>query len=74
MAVPFAQRVSCTIPAALEATGLGRTKLYEEIAAGRVETVRVGRRRLVLVNSLLRLLGSASAPASADACEEANAS
>ena len=56
MDIPFGQRVSCTIYEACRATGLGRTKLYEEIAAGRVLTTTVGRRRLVLVRSLLLLL------------------
>jgi hypothetical protein len=32
--MPFAQRLTCTIDDACEATGLGRTKLYELIAAG----------------------------------------
>jgi hypothetical protein len=55
-AIPFAQRLSCTVAEACEATGLGRTKLYEEMAAGRVQTTSVGKRRLVLVASLLRLI------------------
>src|SRR5579864_6030397 len=46
--IPFAQRFSCTITEACEATGLGRTKLYELIGAGAIETTIVGRRRLVL--------------------------
>jgi hypothetical protein len=56
--IPFAQRLSCTIEEACQATGLGRTKLYEEMAAGRVQTTHIGRRRLVLVLSLLQLVGS----------------
>ena len=47
--IPFAERPSCTIEEACRATGLGRTKLYEEMAAGRVQTTDVGKRRLVLV-------------------------
>jgi excisionase family DNA binding protein len=54
--IPFAQRLSCTIDEACEATGIGRTKLYEEISAGRVQTTNVGRRRLILVPSLLTML------------------
>ncbi len=60
--VPFAQRLSCTIAEACEATGLGRTKLYEEMSAGRVQTTTIGKRRLVLVPSLLRLLNPPMAP------------
>jgi hypothetical protein len=54
--IPFAQRLSCTIDEACQATGLGRTKLYEEMSAGRVQTTNVGKRRLILVPSLLRRL------------------
>jgi excisionase family DNA binding protein len=61
--IPFAQRISCTIEEACQATGLGRTKLYEEMDAGRVETTAVGRRRLVLVRSLLHLIDPPRSPA-----------
>jgi excisionase family DNA binding protein len=59
--LPFAQRLTCTIHEACEATGLGRTKLYELISAGQLLTTTVGRRRLVLVRSLL-LFFEASMP------------
>ncbi len=54
--IPFAARLSCTIEEACQATGLGRTKLYEEMQAGRVETMNVGKRRLILVRSLVALI------------------
>jgi excisionase family DNA binding protein len=54
--IPFSQRLSCTIDEACEATSLGRTKLYELIAAGQLATISVGRRRLVIVSGLLTLL------------------
>jgi excisionase family DNA binding protein len=50
------ERLTCTIAEACEATGLGRTKLYELIGAGSLATTTVGRRRLVLVRSLRTLL------------------
>jgi excisionase family DNA binding protein len=53
--IPFAHRLACTIAEACEVTGLGRTKLYELIGDGRVETTTIGRRRLVIVQSLLSL-------------------
>ncbi len=56
-AIPFAQRLTCTIEEACEATGLGRTKLYELIGGGHLDTTTIGRRRLVLVRSLRRLIG-----------------
>ena len=54
--IPFVQRLTCTIDEACEATGLGRTKLYELIGAGRLATTTVGRRRLVIVRSLQALI------------------
>jgi excisionase family DNA binding protein len=56
-AIPFALRLTCTIEEACEATGLGRTKLYELIDGGHLDTTTIGRRRLVLVRSLRRLIG-----------------
>jgi excisionase family DNA binding protein len=56
--VPFVQKLTCTINEACEMTGLGRTKLYELIGDGRLATTTVGRRRLVVVRSLLSLLES----------------
>jgi excisionase family DNA binding protein len=56
--IPFAQRFTCTINEACEVTGLGRTKLYELIGAGHIVTTAVGRRRLVVVRSLLSFLES----------------
>jgi len=57
-AIPFAQRLTCTIDEACQATGLGRTKLYELIGAGYLDTTTIGRRRLVLVRSLQSLIGA----------------
>jgi excisionase family DNA binding protein len=36
----------CSIPDAAKALGVGRSKLYELIGEGRLETVTIGRRRL----------------------------
>ena len=54
--IPFAQRLTCTIDDACEVTGLGRTKLYELMGAGHIVTTTIGRRRLVVMQSLLALL------------------
>jgi hypothetical protein len=35
---------------------LGRTKIYELIGTGQLDTIAVGRRRLVIVRGLLTLL------------------
>ncbi len=63
--IPFAQRLTCTVAEACEVTGLGRAKLYELIGDGRVTTTTIGRRRLVLVQSLLALVGAAGRPLAA---------
>ena len=61
--LPFEQRLTCTVAQACEVTGLGRTKIYELIGDGRVTTTTVGRRRLIIVQSLLALLGINATPA-----------
>jgi hypothetical protein len=57
-AIPFYERLSCTVNEACSANGLGRSKIYEEIAAGNLETKKVGARTLVVVSSLKRLVGA----------------
>jgi hypothetical protein len=54
--IPFRERISCTIPDACAATGLGRTKMYEEIGAGRVHVRKFGTRTLIVVASLVALI------------------
>ena len=64
-AIPFAQRLTCTVAEACEVTGLGRTKLYELIGDGLLATITVGRRRLVLVQLLLSLIEAKQSQAGA---------
>ena len=47
-----------TIPAAVRASGVARTRLYELIAERKIQAVKSGRRTLVLADSLRRYLGS----------------
>lgn len=54
--IPFYERISCTIPAACQATGLGRTKLYELMGSGRVVSAKVDGRTLISVASLRNLI------------------
>jgi excisionase family DNA binding protein len=54
--ISFAQRLTCTVAETCEVTGLGRTKVYELIGNGLLTTTTIGRRRLVLVRSLLSLI------------------
>jgi len=50
------QTVLCSIPDAARALSLGRSKTYELIEEGRLQTVRIGRRRLVVASSIHRLV------------------
>ena len=43
------------IPTAIRLTGIGRSKLYQLIASGEIETVKIGASTLVSVASLRRL-------------------
>jgi excisionase family DNA binding protein len=45
------------VEAAAKAYGLSRTTLYKLLAEGRLQSVLVGRRRLILRDSLEALLG-----------------
>lgn len=49
-------KVLYTVPEICEATGLGRSLVYELLAAGRIESVHVGRRRLVPAEAVERFV------------------
>ena len=53
-AIPI-KPITVTVTTALAVTGLGRTKFYELVKAGRVRTVAIGRRTLVVYASLEEL-------------------
>jgi excisionase family DNA binding protein len=48
--------IAVRIADATRLTGIGKTKLFELIAAGKLETANIGRRRLILYSSLQNLL------------------
>jgi excisionase family DNA binding protein len=50
------QQLAYDIPTASRVSTLGRTKLYELIASGKLESTTVGKRRLILGESLRRLV------------------
>lgn len=57
------QPIAYTVDRALEALGIGRTKFYEEIKAGRLKAKKVGKRTLVThadLNAWLSALPSAA--------------
>lgn len=49
------------IPVAIQLTGIGRSKLYELIKSGDVQTVKIGTATLVTMASLRRLVERGSA-------------
>jgi len=58
-ALPIRDRVAVTAELASQFTGISRTRIYELLRDGAIEGKVVRGRRLVLVDSLLRLLGEA---------------
>ncbi len=52
--------VTVTVNAAKAAIGIGQTKIYELMNNGTLQTVRVGRRRLVRTDSIRALVGQAA--------------
>lgn len=53
--VPAMEPICVRIATAVELTGIGRSTLYELIAAGEIETVKVGRSTFIRYDSLKRL-------------------
>ena len=54
--IPFRERPTCSVEEAVEATSIGRSKLYMDMKAGKLEFVKHGTRRLVSVPSLLKMI------------------
>jgi hypothetical protein len=52
----FREQVTCTVNQAIDATGLGRTKINEAIGDHRIKSKKVDGRRLLDVASVLRLV------------------
>ena len=53
------QPITCSVDDAAKAIGIGRVTLYKYINQGLVESVRVGGRRLVKIESVKRLVEAA---------------
>lgn len=53
-----------SIPEAARISGASRTKLYEEMAAGRLKARKLGRRTIILTSDLAAWLASLPAVAS----------
>lgn len=50
------ERITVRVPRAAELLGIGRTKLYELIAAGEVDVVKLGRATLITMRSIEALI------------------
>ncbi|MDB5739559.1 MAG: hypothetical protein JWP16_599 [Alphaproteobacteria bacterium] len=57
--VPFMDRPTCSVAEACLAAGIGKTTLYDLMDRRVLESTRLGRRRLISVPSLLKLLAPA---------------
>ena len=55
-AIRFVSQLTITIATARQITGLGNTTIWKLIGEKKIQTVRVGRRRLVVYDSLRALL------------------
>lgn len=55
-----AELISVRIKEACRITGIGRSKLYELIAAGEIKTVKVGSMTLIPINGLRALIERAA--------------
>lgn len=62
--VALQKPLAVTVSIALNLTGIGRTKLYQLIDNGAVESIMIGRRRLINYASLERLVNNAGEPLS----------
>lgn len=52
--------ITVTVEGAKKALGLGHTKIYELIGAGKLDTIKVGRRTLVKTDSIRALVDQAA--------------
>ncbi|AOL94498.1 helix-turn-helix domain-containing protein [Porphyrobacter sp. LM 6] len=55
----YFEPVLCSVAQAALALGIGKTKTYELISEGLLDTVTIGTRRLVTVESIRRLVEKA---------------
>jgi excisionase family DNA binding protein len=60
--IPFEQRRALRMAEATQYSGLGRTTIYTAIDAGKIETTKIGKRRLVFRESLDRFLAPKTTP------------
>jgi hypothetical protein len=49
-------RITATIPEFRRISGIGRSRIYELLDAGELESIYIGARRLILIDSYRRLI------------------
>jgi excisionase family DNA binding protein len=54
--IPFKERVTCTVQAACDHTGFGKTTIFEMIADGTIKSKKTRGRRLIYVPSLIAVV------------------
>jgi excisionase family DNA binding protein len=54
------EKLAVSVSDACRLIGIGRTKVYELIKEGRLQTVKLGRRTVIKVDSIRSLLAEAS--------------
>lgn len=54
--IPFWDRLTCSVDEACTVTSLGRSSVIKMMDSGKLETRKIGRRRLVLIRSLQALV------------------
>ena len=59
------RKLALSIPEFLAAVPIGRTKLYEELGAGRLRAVKVGKRTLIPIIEAERWLATLAGPGEA---------
>jgi hypothetical protein len=52
-------RITSTVTQFIKRSGLGRTKVYEMLAAGELESAKLGRTRVIIEASYVQLLARA---------------
>jgi hypothetical protein len=57
--LPIAERYGVTVQIAAQFSGISRSRIYELLAAGELEGKIIHGRRIVVVQSLLRMCGAA---------------
>jgi excisionase family DNA binding protein len=57
------EKIGLSVDEAAEVIGIGRSELYERLATGEIESVKIGRRRIIPVEAAKRFLDGLMAAA-----------